>query len=285
MEALNKKSLILETTALQIVSVVAWLWIVPIIDSFDSYSYGMATRALIISFIPFVVGVIAAVAFPHYTTRRRSRSALIAGCILLAITLVFFVIIYQELYLDWWLLRSFVFLRTLGFALVGYALQTIGTGKQLTFKTGLMILIVLYIIYNLLIWGMNNVPCHYMPLYRLANIAYALVRIAIVVVLWKTLSADSVTLFLSKFPKISLLVAGLFWGMFLVMPANTYSPGWLAILMLFMAPVVAYIMTVIVRFSVRLVMYVVKGVLTNRFWWLNSCCWWIKEDSNERDIE
>jgi hypothetical protein len=281
----NEKSLILETTALQIVSVVAWLWIVPIIDSFDSYSYGMATRALIISFIPFVVGVIVAVAFPNFTTRRRSRSALITGCILLAITLVFYVIIYQELYWGWWLLTDFVFLRTLGFALVGYALQTIGTGKQLTFKTGLMILIVLYIIYNLLIWGMNNVPCHYMPLYRLANIAYALVRIAIVLVLWKTLSADSVTLFLSKFPQISLLVAGLFWGMFLVMPANTYSPRWLAILMLFMAPVVAYIMTVIVRFSVRLIIYVVKGVLTNRFWWLKSCCWWIKDESNEREIE
>ena len=285
METTNEKSLILETTALQIVCVIGWLWIVPLIDSLDSYSYGMATRALIISFIPFVIGVIAAVAFPNFTTRRRSQSALIMGCIILAITLVFYVIIYQELYLGWWLLRHFGFLRALGFALIGYSLQTISPGKQLTFKTGLMILIVLYIIYNLLIWGMNNVPCHYMPLYRLANIAYALVRIAIVLVLWKTLSADSVTLFLSKFPQISLLVAGLFWGMFLVMPANTYSPRWLAILMLFMAPVVAYIMTVIVRFSVRLAMYVVKGVLANRFWWLKSCCWWIKEESNERDIE
>ncbi len=285
MEALNKKSLILETTAMQIVCVIGWLWIVPIIDSLDSYSYGMATRALIISFIPFVIGVIAAVAFPNFTTRRISQSALIMGCIILAITLVFYVIIYQELYLSWWLLRHFGFLRALGFALIGYSLQTISTGKQLTFKTGLMILIALYIMYNLLIWGMNNAPCHYMPLNRLANIAYALVRIAIVVVLWKTLSADSVILFLSKFPKTSLLVAGLFWGMFLVMPANTYSPRWLAIVMLFMAPVVAYIMTVIVRFSVRLVMYVVKGVLTNRFWWLKSCCWWIKKESKGTDIE
>ena len=57
MEALNKKSLIPETTALQIVSVISWLWIVPIIDSRDSYSYGMATRALVTSFIPFVLGI------------------------------------------------------------------------------------------------------------------------------------------------------------------------------------------------------------------------------------
>ena len=284
METTNEKSLILETTALQIVCVIGWLWIVPLIDSLDSYTYGMATRALIVSFIPFVIGVIAAVTFPNFATRRRGRSALIAGCILLAITLVFYVIIYQELYLGWWLLRHFVFLRALGFALIGYALQTICPGKQITFKIGLTILIALYIIYNLLIWGMNNVPCPYMPLNRLANIAYALVRIAIVVVLWKTLSADSVTLFLSKFPKISLLVAGLFWGMFLVMPANTYSPRWLAILMLFMAPVFAYIMTVIVRFSVRLVVYVVKGVLENRFWWFKSCCWWINNgESNNSE--
>ena len=270
----TQKKIISETTPLQITCVIAWLWIVPIIDSLDSYSYGMATRALIISFIPFVIGVIVAVAFPNFTTRRRSRSALITGCILLAITLVFYVIIYQELYWGWWLLTDFVFLRTLGFALVGYALQTIGTGKQLTFKTGLMILIVLYIIYNLLIWGMNNVPCHYMPLYRLANIAYALVRIAIVVVLWKTLSADSVTLFLSKFPKISLLVAGLFWGMFLVMPANTYSPRWLAILMLFMAPVIAYIMTVLVRISSQIVIYLIKGFITYKIWFRDACKWW-----------
>ena len=270
----TQKKIISETTPLQIICVIAWLWIVPIIDSLDSYSYGMATRALIISFIPFVIGVIVAVAFPNFTTRRRSRSALITGCILLAITLVFYVIIYQELYWGWWLLTYFVFLRTLGFALVGYALQTISTGKQLTFKTGLMILIVLYIIYNLLIWGMNNVPCHYMPLYRLANIAYALVRIAIAVVLWKTLSADSVTLFLSKFPQISLLVAGLFWGMFLVMPANTYSPRWLAILMLFMAPVIAYIMTVIVRISSQLVIYLIKGLIKNKVWIRESYKWW-----------
>ncbi len=274
MEALNKKSLILETTALQIVCVIGWLWIVPIIDSLDSYSYGMATRALIISFIPFVIGVIAAVTFPNFTTRRRSQSALIMGCIILAITLVFYVIIYQELYLGWWLLRHFGFLRALGFALIGYALQTICPGKQITFKIGLTILIALYIIYNLLIWGMNNVPCPYMPLNRLANIAYALVRIAIVVVLWKTLSADSVTLFLSKFPKISLFVAGLFWGMFLVMPANTYSPRWLAILMLFMAPVIAYIMTVLVRISSQIVIYLIKGFITYKIRFRDACKWW-----------
>ena len=270
----TQKKIISETTPLQIICVIGWLWIVPIIDSLDSYSYGMATRALIISFIPFVIGVIAAVAFPNFTTRRRSQSALIMGCIILAITLVFYVIIYQELYLGWWLLRHFGFLRALGFALIGYSLQTISPGKQLTFKTGLMMLMALYIIYNLLIWGMNNVPCHYMPLYRLANIAYALVRIAIVVVLWKTLSADSVTLFLSKFPKISLLVAGLFWGMFLVMPANTYSPGWLAILMLFMAPVIAYIMTVLVRISSQIVIYLIKGFITYKIWFRDARKWW-----------
>ena len=75
----TQKKIISETTPLQIICVIAWLWIGPIIDSLDSYSYGMATRALIISFIPFVIGVIVAVAFPNFTTLRRSRSALITG--------------------------------------------------------------------------------------------------------------------------------------------------------------------------------------------------------------
>ena len=58
METTNEKSLILETTALQIVCVIGWLWIVPIIDSLDSYSYGMATRAILTSFIAFALGII-----------------------------------------------------------------------------------------------------------------------------------------------------------------------------------------------------------------------------------
>lgn len=277
----TQKKIISETTPLQIICVIAWLWVVPIIDSLDSYTYGMATRALIISFIPFVIGVVAA----SFISPRKSRWALIIGSILLSISLVFYVIIHQEIYIGWWFYRSIALLRIFGFILLGYGLQTIYSNQKWTFKAGVGRMVILYIIYNLLILGMNNVACQYMSLYRLANIAYALVRIAIVVALWKTLSADSVILFLSKFPKTSLLVAGLFWGMFLVMPANTYSPRWLAILMLFMAPVLAYIMTVIVRFSVRLIIYVVKGVLTNRFWWLKSCCWWIKDESNEREIE
>lgn len=80
MESFNKK-LISETTALQIVSVIAWLWVVPVIDSLDSYSYGMATRALITSFIPFVLGVTASVYFPNVATPKRGKQALITGCI------------------------------------------------------------------------------------------------------------------------------------------------------------------------------------------------------------
>lgn len=267
---------ITDVTASLIVSVIAWLWVLPVIDSLDSYTYGMATRAIIISFIPFVIGVVAAVAFPNFTSHRKSRWALIIGCILLLITVVFYVIIYQELFLGRWFIDSIAFLRILGFALMGYAMQTITTDKALTFKAGLAILIILYTIYNLLIWGMNNVPCQYMPMYRLANIAYGLVRIAIVVALWKTLSADSVTNLISRFPKCSILVAGLFWGMFLVLPADRYSPRWLAILMLCLAPLLAYINTVLIRFSVKLIGWVFKGIVSNRGWWKEVCLWWKK---------
>ena len=166
--------------------------------------------------------------------------------------------------------------RVFGFILLGYGLEGLYSGKKCSFKVGLAMLIILYTSYNLLIWGMNNVPCQYMPLYRLANIAYALVRIAIVVALWKTLSANSVTNLISRFPKCSILVAGLFWGMFLVIPADRYSPRWLAILMLCLAPLLAYINTVLIRFSVKLIGWVFKGIVSNRGWWKEVCLWWKK---------
>ena len=271
---LNKTNSSLETAAIQIVSVFAWLWAVPVIDSLDSYTYGMATRAIIISFISFVIGVVAAAAYPNVTSPRKSRWALIIGCVLLSISLVFYVIIHQEIYIGWWFYRSIALLRILGFTLLGYGLQAIYSNQKWTFKAGLAILIILYTIYNLLIWGMNNVPCQYMPLYRLANMAYALVRITIVVVLWKTLYADSVTNLISRFPKCSLLVAGLFWGMFLVLPADRYSPRWLAILMLFLAPLLAYLYSVLIRFAVKLIGWLCKGLISNKGWWKEVCVWW-----------
>ena len=279
---LNKRNSSLETAAIQIVSVFAWLWAVPVIDSLDSYTYGMATRAIIISFISFVIGVVAASAFPNFTSPIKSRWALIIGCILLSISLVFYVIIHQEIYIGWWFYRSIALLRILGFTLLGYGLQAMYSNQKWTFKAGLAILIILYTIYNLLIWGMNNVPCQYMSLYRLANIAYGLVRIAIVVALWKTLTADSVTKFLGRIPKCSLLVAGLFWGMFLVLPADRYSPRWLAIVMLILAPAFAYVYSVVIRFAVRVIRYLIKGLISEKCWWKDVCCWWRQESYDEK---
>lgn len=272
---LNKTNTSLgETAAIQIASVFAWLWAVPVIDSLDSYTYGMATRAIIISFISFVIGIVAASAFPNFTSPRKSRWALIIGCILLSISLVFYVIIHQEIHMGWWFYRSIALLRILGFTLLGYGLPAIYSNQKWTFKAGLAILIILYSIYNLLIWGMNNVPCQYMLLYRLANMAYALVRISILIALWKTLSSDPVTNFIGRFPKCSLLVAGLFLGMFLVLPADRYSPRWLAILMLFLAPLLAYLYSVLIRFAVKLIGWLYKGLISNKGWWKEVCVWW-----------
>lgn len=270
----KQNSRITDVTASLIVSVFAWLWAVPVIDSLESYSYGMATRALITSFMPFVIGVVAAISFPNFHNSRRSRRAIIIGSILLTISLVFYVIIYQHISFS--IVRYLLIFRVFGFILLGYGLEGLYSGKKCSFKVGLAMLIILYTSYNLLIWGMNNVPCQYMPLYRLANIAYALVRIAIVVALWKTLSANSVTNLISRFPKCSILVAGLFWGMFLVIPADRYSPRWLAILMLCLAPLLAYINTVLIRFSVKLIGWVFKGIVSNRGWWKEVCLWWKK---------
>ena len=280
MESFNKK-LISETTALQIVSVIAWLWVVPVIDSLDSYSYGIATRALITSFIPFVLGVTASVYFPKFATPKRGKLALITGSIILILTLVFYVQIFN--YVSGWYLRHWALFRFVGFAFLGYGLKTLKVfPKQISFTKGVLILVLQYIVYNLLLWGSHNPHPDYMFLYNLSHILLALVRIAIIVTLWKTLSADSVTRILEKSPKLSTAIAGLFWGMILVLPADNYSPRWLAIVMLIVAPIIAYIMTVLVRLSVQLVMYIVKGILTNKFWWFESCCWWLNNENIEK---
>ena len=267
----NKRERLLETAAIQIVAVFAWLWIVPVIDSFDSYSYGTATKGVILSLIPFVIGVIAAVNFSNSTNNNLSRYAIIVGCILLLTCLVFYIPLYKEI--TWTLVRYCRYLRLLGFAFLGYGLQTVSSRRHISFKCGVIILIALYLIYNLLIWGMNNLASIYMPLYNLANMAYALVRIALVVFLWKTLSVDSVKTLMAKFSKISLLIAGLFWGMFFVIPANQYAPKWLAILMTLLAPIVAYVFSVIIRFTIKVIKLLVK-VLSNRSWWKDVYLWW-----------
>lgn len=284
METTNEKSLMLETTALQIVCVIGWLWIVPIIDSLDSYSYGMATRAILTSFIAFALGIIVARNMPKVATLQRGRGALIIGSIILLLFLVFWVPLFPIL--GYWYTRPCALFRAIGFLLFGFGLSVTEIfPKAPKFITGVSLLIGLYIVYNLLIWGSHNTHPDWMSLYYIAHILLALVRVAIIVALWKTLLAGSVIELCNKFPKCSLFLAGLFWGMFLVIPADDYAPRSLAILMFFLAPVFAYIMTVIVRLSIQLIYYIVKGLISNKFWWFKSCCWWIKEEINERDIE
>lgn len=283
METTNEKSLILETTALQIVCVIGWLWIVPLIDSLDSYSYGMATRAILTSFIAFALGIIVARNMPKVATLKRGRCALIIGSIILLLFLVLWVPLFPRL--GYWYTRPCPLFRAVGFLLFGFGLSVTEIfPKAAKFKTGVSLLISLYIVYNLLIWGSHNTHPDWISLYYVANILLALIRVAVIVTLWKTLSADSVTELCNKFTKRSSFLAGLFWGMILVIPADDYAPRWLAILMFFLAPVFAYIMTVIVRLSIQLISYVVKGIISNKFWWFESCCWWItKEDNNEKE--
>ena len=279
MEALNKKSLILETTALQIVCVIGWLWIVPLIDSLDSYSYGLATRAILTSFIAFALGIIVARNMPKVATLKRGRCALVIGIVILLLFLVFWVPLFQRL--GHWYTRNCALFRAAGFLLLGFGLSVTEIfPKSAKFKIGVSLLIGLYIVYNLLLWGCHNTHPDRMSLYYLAHILLALIRVAIIVTLWNTLSADSVTGLCNKFPKSSSFLAGLFWGMILVIPADVYAPRWLAIVMFFLAPVFAYIMTVIVRLSIQLISYIVKGVISNKFWWFESCCWWITKEDN-----
>jgi hypothetical protein len=274
MNIIASKPKINETTAMQIACVIAWLWGIPVIDLLESYTYGSATRGLITSFVPFAAGIIAAVSLPGYMSRKYGKAALIIGCALLAIFLVF----YTQLWLrpsGYYISRNSGLFRLIGFLFLGYGLRTSGTfSKPLTFKAGVIILFGLYVIYNLFLWGSNNPHPDWMFLYHLSLILFGLVRIAIVITLWKTLSADSVTKFFDKCPKTSLLVAGLFWGMFFVPPADSYSPMWKTVVMFLAAPIFAYALTVIVRFAFFALSYLLKGIFTNRFWWRKSCSWW-----------
>ena len=270
---MRTQKIISDTTPLQIICVIAWLWVVPVIDSLGSYSYGMATRALVTSFIPFVIGIIVARNMPKIATLKRGRGTLIIGSLILLLFLVFYIPMFPRLG-HWYTWNSGLF-RAIGFLLLGYGLSITGMfHKTLTFKTGLALLIGLYIIYNLLLWGSHNPHPDWMPLYYLAHMLLALVRVAIIVALWKTLSVGSVMELCNKFPKCSLFLAGLFWGMFLVIPANDYAPRWLAILMFFLSPVVAYIMTIIVRIIYQLVIYLIKGLIKNKVWIRESYKWW-----------
>ena len=244
----------------------------------------MATRAILTSFIAFALGIIVSRNMPKVATLKRGRCALIIGSIILLLFLVLWVPLFPRL--GYWYTRPCALFRAIGFLLFGFGLSVTEIfPKAAKFKIGVSLLIGLYIVYNLLLWGSHNTHPDRMSLYYLAHILLALIRVAIIVTLWKTLSADSVTGLCNKFPKSSSFLAGLFWGMILVIPADDYAPRWLAILMFFLAPVFAYIMTVIVRLSIQLIYYIVKGLISNKFWWFKSCCWWIKEEINERDIE
>jgi hypothetical protein len=72
----------------------------------------------------------------------------------------------------------------------------------------------------------------------------------------------------------SLLVAGLFWGMILVFRADSYSSLPMKIVMLFAAPILAYVFTVIVRFVFFALSSLLREIFSNKFWWRKSCRWW-----------
>ena len=271
MESLKK--LTTETTALQIVAVIAWLWVMPAIDMLESYSYGSATIFLIRSYIPFVLGVILAVNIPRKVNERIWKPIFIIGCIILLFTIILQRMMWQ---LCW---VSFTYeLRIVGLTFFGYGLRLYDRLPKLkSFGVGVLLLMLLYGVYNLLIYWGHNIHPKDIYLWLTRDIIYGMTHIAIIILLWKTLSTEYVSRFVNKAPKLSIFVAGLFWGMILVVPADSYAPRWLSILMLFLAPVFAYIMTVIVRLSVKLISYVVKGIIENKFWWFESCCWWINK--------
>ena len=184
MESLKK--LTTETTALQIVAVIAWLWVMPAIDMLESYSYGSATIFLIRSYIPFVLGVILAVNIPRKVNERIWKPIFIIGCIILLFTIILQRMMWQ---LCW---VSFTYeLRIVGLTFFGYGLRLYARLPKLkSFGVGVLLLMLLYGVYNLLIYWGHNIHPKDIYLWLARDIIYGVTHIAIIVLLYKTLSTE-----------------------------------------------------------------------------------------------
>lgn len=261
-----------ETTALQAISVIAWLWAKPAADALDSYGFWSSTASLIKVVVLFVAGVVISSYFPSKYGKKVAIPVLIASIFLL-ISYVFF----YDLYLhNIWRSRFLVGLLTiLGMPLLGFSLGALKISwRPKSFVVAVCVLILFYVAY----WGEFSL-CRYIPieaksLWNLYSLMTYVIQIAIAIQFWRTMSMECVRQSIERIPKLTKFVAGLFWGMFLVFPADRYSPAYEAIIMLLLSPLFAYIFTVLLRAIYTLMQNLVRLARSERPDWKNIICWW-----------
>ena len=103
---------------------------------------------------------------------------------------------------------------------------------------------------------------------------YYIFQISIAIQLWRGMAMDCVRQAFERIPKLSKCVAGLFWGMFLVVPAGRCSEFYEDVIMLLLAPVIAYVMTVVLRAIYTTVRNLIRLAQSEQADWTNIFCWW-----------
>lgn len=237
-----------ETTALQVIVAAVWLWLIPAVNLLDSDTYGGATIALMRCFIAFALGVVLAARLPERIVGKTGTALLWVAVVLLLLTCSTNMNIRPLFH------RNALLIKYIGFILLGYGLRAGKVSyRPKSFVQGLLWLVLLYVAYNLLVFLRLNLDPTMVLVWFQFDVVRLAVEVAIVFVAWKTISLDSVTRFLGKAPRLFAVAAGLVWGMFFLVPAHFYEGQWLCVLMFFLAPVFAFINTIVLLFLAKLV--------------------------------
>lgn len=271
-----------ELTALQAITVVAWLWAKPVADSLDLYGFGDSMALLIKYVVYLLAGVVVATYVPSKTQGKFAVPALGAG-VLLIISYLFF----DELYRDYihqcrWLVGL---IGILGFPLLGLGMGCMRISwKPKSFACAVCMLIAFLALYlghqyagrfiSIEVLSHIETGIHEMVLTKSYLLLYYILQISIAIQLWRVMTMDCVIQMFERIPKLTKCVAGLFWGMFLVVPAGRCSEFYEDVIMLLLAPVVAYVMTVLLRAIYTVIRNLVRCSRPDKSDWKSILCWW-----------
>ena len=263
----------LKTTALQAISVVAWLWVKPAIGSLSLYGFGASTASMLQDVVFFIAGVVLATYVPSKIGRKVAVPALAAGVLLVISYLFFHELYWPNIAEHRWLVGITL---ELGMPLIGFGLGVMNISWKLkSFTWSLCVLIALYAIYLGHQYSARFIPFEMLVPTKAYYLIYLILRISIAIQLWRTMTTDSVIQAFDKIPKLAKFVAGLFWGMFLVIPAGRCSEFYEDVIMLLLAPVFAYVMTVLLRaIYTAIIRNLSRFARSEQADWKNILCWW-----------
>lgn len=259
-----------EITVSQAAAVIVWLWAAPFLDELDPFGFASAAAALLKVFVFYMVGVCLAAWLPWRNKRLLSSPALLVSCILLATG---YFIPYRSVPTGYLFLLPLF--RAVGALILGFALKIKDASiRPKSFTRGVLSLILLYTLYNLVLDAFRFTPVDMKFIWIAHNILYVLLRVFIAIYLWSLLRMDEVRRVFERLPKLTLFVAGLLWGSFIVIPADRYNDGIDMIIMMLAAPVLAYVYTVLIRLAVRIAVNLMRCIRSKKMIWKGILKWW-----------